>query len=235
MVTKEHIIGEIRRVSDKIGRAPGRLLFEKETGIHQADWYGTYWRSWGDAITEAGLAPNRKQVRLSSEDVLRKYAEAVRHFQRVPAEIDIRMYARERPDFPGHTTFTNHFGSKAGIVTALSRWATDQEDFADILELLPETEIPSETPRAKADEGFVYLLKSGDHYKIGRSADIERRVKQVGVAMPEQVTLEHVIRTDDPPGIEAYWHRRFADKRANGEWFRLTPADLRAFKRRKFQ
>ncbi|MFL0357478.1 GIY-YIG nuclease family protein [Erythrobacter sp. GH1-10] len=154
----------------------------------------------------------------------------------MPASIDIRMYSRERDDFPAHTTFLNHFGNRTGLLAALKDWAQKRPEYADVLDMIPEPK-PSQGPRSSGSskEGFVYLLKSGDFYKIGRSDEIERRVKQISIAMPENVDLEHTIRTDDPPGIENYWHRRFAERRAKGEWFRLDAADVKAFKRRRFQ
>jgi len=82
--------------------------------------------------------------------------------------------------------------------------------------------------------GYVYLIKMGKHHKIGRSNSAGRRQYELAIQLPEKTKLIHQIQTDDPEGIERYWHQRFADRNTNGEWFALTADDIRAFKRRKF-
>ena len=80
----------------------------------------------------------------------------------------------------------------------------------------------------------MYLLKSGRYYKIGRSISPGRREYELAIHLPERVKTVHTIKTDDPVGIEAYWHQRFSDRRKNGEWFELRREDVSAFRRRKF-
>ena len=82
--------------------------------------------------------------------------------------------------------------------------------------------------------GYVYLIKMGKYHKIGMTNSVGRREYELNLQLPERTELIHVIATDDPPGIEEYWHKRFAAKNTNGEWFALDAADIASFKRRKF-
>lgn len=175
---------------------------------------------------------------MSSDLVLDQYAEVCRHYGRPPTVAELRFYAKDRPGFISKNTFATHFGGKNEITAALRDRAIERAE-ADLVALLPVLNSaplpPTDLGSIKQSDGWVYLLKSGEHYKIGRSDELEKRVKQITIALPEKVEMVHAIQTDDPPGIEAYWHRRFADRRANGEWFKLSPGDVKAMKRRKFQ
>ncbi|MEM1299050.1 MAG: GIY-YIG nuclease family protein [Pseudomonadota bacterium] len=235
-MTKDEIISAIRRVAKEIGEAPGLRTFTKHSGIREVDWKGVYWARWGDALSEAGFEPNTIQQAHPVDFLLERYCSVARHLQRMPTKADIRIFARENEGYPSYTSMMNKFGSAATLRAAALDWAKSNDTFSDVVSLLPDDEASTEgTTSPAVGDGWVYLLHSGEHYKIGRGQDLEKRVKQVAIALPEELSLVHAIRTDDPSGIEAYWHRRFADKRAKGEWFKLGVNDVRAFKRRKFQ
>jgi hypothetical protein len=78
--------------------------------------------------------------------------------------------------------------------------------------------------------GVVYLVKSGTHFKIGKSIVFEKRLRYIKLQMPEPVEEVHVIQAANPSEVESYWHRRFAPLRLNGEWFRLTDVEVNEFK-----
>ena len=84
-----------------------------------------------------------------------------------------------------------------------------------------------------SESGEVYLFKSGRYYKIGKTIDTVRRGNELRIQLAEKIDLIHSIKTDDPSGIESYWHRRFDSKRMNGEWFDLNSSDVKAFKQWK--
>lgn len=79
-------------------------------------------------------------------------------------------------------------------------------------------------------EGVVYMLQAGQHFKIGKSVNPNKRIGQLKTQLPYAVTVVHTIRAANPAQVESHWHRRFASKRLNGEWFDLTPEEVTEFK-----
>jgi len=74
--------------------------------------------------------------------------------------------------------------------------------------------------------GYVYVLQGGPYYKIGRTNDVDRRISQISPKMPFETKLIYVLATRDMYTLESELHKRFADRRANGEWFELEPEDV---------
>lgn len=235
---RDQILTEIRKLAEANGgQPPGWITFSKATGIRIHEWRGRFWSKWGDATREAGFEPNSPIGAYTDDYFLQKLAEAARHFGVIPNTIQMAMYRRTDSTFPARQTFNVNFTSRAEMLSQLRKWVGEHADFADVAALFPpETKDDTDENSVRTKDGYVYLIQWGEVYKVGRGQDLEKRVKQVRTGLPESGKLVHAIRTDDPPGIEAYWHRRFADKRTeNGEWFRLSKTDIAAMKRRKFQ
>lgn len=238
--SKEHILREIRRLADENGGKPvGVRKFRAAANINNSDWEGRYWVRWSDAVREAGYRPGEWNVQShGDDDLLRILAGLTREYGRRPTQAELRMRKRTHPDQPGPEVFRRRLGESAVLHERLLTFADADPALADVARLLAAT-APVTRSALKADAkpvvtGVVYLLSMGDFNKIGRSNDPGRRLYEVGLRLPERHDLVHVIETDDPSGIEAYWHRRFASQRANGEWFRLSPGDVSAFTRRTY-
>lgn len=238
---KNYILSEIKRTAEANGGIPvGKQKFFALTGIKEADWSGKYWARWGDAVIEAGYTPQEMQTAFSDEHVLGQYAEAFREHGRPPTVAELKLKARENLDFPSHNTFSR-FGSKQHLINKLHAFCLEREVYRDIADLcsayvkdVAEEILEEAGASFQGQEGHVYLIRSGRYFKIGRTNSLARREKELSIQLPELAETIHSIATDDASGIEAYWHRRFSDKRKNGEWFELTASDVVAFRRRKF-
>jgi hypothetical protein len=239
-MNKQHIIEEIGRTADANGGVPlGKQRFLAETGIRESDWSGRFWTKWSDAVREAGYEPNAKQTAFDNDWLLKKLASLVRELGHYPVAAELRMKARADPEFPSRNTFTR-FGRKAQVASALVTWCESSPGWADVHAICAPLAVREEADEALVEHnapapvGYVYLLKSGKYYKIGRSNAPGRREYELSIQLPEPVVTVHTITTDDPVGIERYWHQRFAERRKKGEWFQLRSEDVSAFRRRKF-
>ncbi len=236
---KQHILAEIKRTAGANGGVPlGRLRFRTETGIKESDWRGIYWVRRSEAIREAGFVPNKRTTAHDQSKVLARFVEFVRELERFPVWGEVRLKRRSDRTFPSEMAF-RRFGNKAALVSKVidyCRGFPGHEDVIALCESAPDGDAARtiERPDKEPEFGFVYLLKSGRHYKVGKTNAAGRRERELAIQLPERAKTVHVIRTDDPAGIEAYWHRRFESKRLNGEWFALDGTDIAAFSRRKF-
>jgi len=235
MYTKEAILKEIRRTAkENDGKPLGMARFEKETGLKPHHWK-KYWARFGDLQKEAGFEPNQLQGSYDDEFLIGKLIKTIRKLGKFPTFDELNIERSSDSKFPSREVFTK-FG-KLNLVGKIVEYCKDKGDYSDVIELCApilkkySNKNNYDGMNTLQNVGEVYLFKSGRYYKIGKTNDTVRRGSELRIQLPEEMNLIHSIKTDDPSGIEAYWHRRFESKRMNGEWFNLTSADIRAFKR----
>lgn len=192
MVKREDIIQAIKKAAQDNGGIPlGVRAFERETGIKQSEWKSVYWVRWGEALKEAGLEPNTFNKREDTSILLEKLIPVIRHFGKLPTVAEIRFYSRAHQKIPNDKTIHNHFPTRYDLVDALLKFTSSRAQYQDIFLMCQKINLPvTDTSTTKnGQEGYVYLFKSGNHYKVGNSYNIEQRVKQIKTQMPDSLTI----------------------------------------------
>jgi hypothetical protein len=180
-MTKQQILDEIRRTAKENGGAPlGHKRFEQETGIRHLDWWGKHWGRWGDAVREAGLSPNTLQDSFDDDLLLQKLVALIRELGRFPGNGDLRLKKRTDPAFPNDKVFDSHFGSRAQLRASVVDYCRAHSGLDDVPTLCgpinPSSDSESlEKPTAEIF-GFVYLMKHGKHFKIGKTNAMGTRI-----------------------------------------------------------
>jgi len=235
---KEHILHEIRRTAAANGGvALGRARFLQETGITDADWRGTHWERWSDALGEAGVRAAASAAAPDAAAVLAHLAALVRRLGRFPTLAELRAERSANPAFPAGGAF-ERMGSKFELMDQLRAFCRNADGYGDVPGILdfslraarPQVALPAE---AAGEDGYVYLLQSGKHCRLA-CTDAAGRAAFEAAQTAEGCKPVHIVRTDDPPGIVAYWQLRFAARKTRGDWFALGAEEIQAFKRRKF-
>jgi hypothetical protein len=184
---RAYILSEIKRTAAENGGLPlGRVRFQQATGIKPADWEGTHWVRWGDAVAEAGFERNALNEAYDEEWLLSRLASLVPRLGRFPQLRELKLASRSDPEFPGPDAFRRRLGTKSQLAARLLAFCesrTGLETVASICRTaapnVNDEKIDGPAPTTTEAFGAVYLLRSGRFYKIGRSNAVGRREREL--------------------------------------------------------
>jgi hypothetical protein len=111
-MTKEEILAAIRRAAEEMGRAPSRGELRRITGVSHYRVLAEF-PTLREAVRAAGLEPNPKGEKISTEDLLADWKRVAEKLGRRPSRAE---YVREGKYSAG--ALTVRFGSWSGISTA---------------------------------------------------------------------------------------------------------------------
>lgn len=96
-------------------------------------------------------------------------------------------------------------------------WKTKREGYIYVIRMI-------DSPHRYTMQGLI-----GCNHKIGKSTDVPTRRKAIGLIVPYHTYLVTTVPTIDIQWAETYVHRKLADVRTRGEWFRLSEYHMQWF------
>jgi hypothetical protein len=127
-MTRDEILAAIRRAAAELGRAPSRGELRRITGVSHYRVLAEF-PTLREAVRAAGLEPNPKGEKISTEDLLADWKRVAEKLGRRPSRAE---YVREGKFSAG--ALTVRFGSWSGISTA--------KDAKSAKKKLPESNLP---------------------------------------------------------------------------------------------
>ena len=240
MITKEQILSDIRRLGKQRGGHISLDAFLTATGMKAHQLLGKFWARWNDALTEAELRTMEfSNPRTEEETVIEAFAQLIETLKKWPTGTEMLLERGRNESFPS-IKVVRRVRNMPDFVSRLSAYCAANDNLSIAAKIAAER-MEAEEVEPRLDDhapinGYVYMMRSGRRYKIGRTTSPSRRHREVRLDLPDPTTLIHTIPTDDPTGIESYWHLRFSSKRVRDtEFFTLDASDVAAFKRRKYQ
>jgi hypothetical protein len=233
MGEKEDILKLIQeKTASNGGVPPGSRKFSKVTGVGPFAWGGKYWSTWGEAVREAGFEPQKAPTALDDDFILECVCKLCLSLGKFPSVANLYMAKRVDPSFPHRSVVMKRFGTLDKLSACVASYARTHPEYSAVISFCAA--ISEDDPVGPSGtQGWVYLVCDGRRHKIGRTLSLEDRIPELSYQSSQRVDLVHKIATDDPVGIEKYWHDRFAAKRKFGEWFELDAKDVAAFRKRK--
>lgn len=243
MLTKEEIIEKIQKwANENNGRTPSEKIIKEELEIPRWTWTN-YWTKATDMQRSAELNPQVfDKTKYTKDDLCNKFIEFLREKGHWPSRAELDFKHKQDITFPASGTFYTKLGqiNNGELVESISMYIKNKSGYNDILSIcnsllsgLEEKEKSVKSVITNEKHGFVYMFKTGRYYKVGCSEDTARRYRELSSQFPDELKHKHKIETDDPLGVESYWHKRFKSKHIKGEIFNLDAADVKAFKRWK--
>lgn len=68
---------------------------------------------------------------------------------------------------------------------------------------------------------YVYIIKQGDFFKIGKTYNLQSRLAGLQTATPEKIKIVAYVETDELCALEKELHKEMKPFHSHGEWFKF--------------
>lgn len=233
MSTAEQIIVKLQvAVNRNGGQPPSLRSFFQAADLNQRDLIRAGWPTYGALLKSQRFQPAEMKRGYTDDAVFRLLAELAIRLGHFPTQSEREVERHRNPAFPSSEAYIRR-GRGATLEHALRAWCESTNSFPDLVPKLKQGADAAKVSKPIV-KGYVYMLRdgsSGRRVKIGKES-VEGARQTAAATWLENPKAIHRVATDDPDGVERYWHEHFkrAGKHVVRELFDLLPSDIAAFK-----